>query len=274
MKADELLSQMESRENALSFFLKKDYIEKLTNKQIFTLKNCEITLEYCEVNGQICDITNRAYFVIIPDEERNCIEILATVSNGDTRSLYFTLHGVQAEKMINNDEVYSDVYDYMEIDEDELDIKLFINVERMSREEFAKRCVEIGRGFNKKGINEAFRSLVNYIVDSHKDFIAKGEQRDEEYIYNVINDSTLQSYQLEANKMLELIYFDYQIALIMDYKEKKKTKDFVNTIFFIGIIVLLVVLGSIYLEKFTNYFLKLDSSIERVKLLVFHTIFY
>ena len=144
----------------------------------------------------------------------------------------------------------------------------------MSREEFAKRCVEIGRGFNKKGINEAFRSLVNYIVDSHKDFIAKGEQRDEEYIYNVINDSTLQSYQLEANKMLELIYFDYQIALIMDYKEKKKTKDFVNTIFFIGIIVLLVVLGSIYLEKFTNYFLKLDSSIERVKLLVFHTIFY
>lgn len=84
----------------------------------------------------------------------------------------------------------------------------------------------------------------------------------------------MQSYQLEANKMLELIYFDYQIALIMDYKEKKKTKDFVNTIFFIGIIVLLVVLGSIYLEKFTNYFLKLDSSIERVKLLVFHTIFY
>ena len=84
----------------------------------------------------------------------------------------------------------------------------------------------------------------------------------------------MQSYQLEANKMLALIYFDYQIALIMDYKEKKKTKDFVNTIFFIGIIVLLVVLGSIYLEKFTNYFLKLDSSIERVKLLVFHTIFY
>ena len=116
MKADELLSQMESRENALSFFLKKDYIEKLTNKQIFTLKNCEITLEYCEVNGKIYDITNKAYFVIIPDEERNCLEILLTVSNGDTRSLYFILYGIQAEKMLNEDEVFSEVYECVDID--------------------------------------------------------------------------------------------------------------------------------------------------------------
>ena len=126
MKASYLLSQMEKREEALNFFIKKDYVEKLTGKQVFVLKNCEVFLEYCEANGQICDITNRAYFVIIPDEERNCIEILATVSNGDTRSLYFTLHGVQAEGMINNDEVYSDVYDYMEIDEEPIRYKLTI----------------------------------------------------------------------------------------------------------------------------------------------------
>ena len=192
----------------------------------------------------------------------------------DPSSNAFQKNLIEFERQLRTENACDNTIEFLAKNEDELDIKLFVNVERMSREEFAKRCVEIGRGFNKKGINEAFRSLVNYIVDSHKDFIAKGEQRDEEYIYNVINDSTLQSYQLEANKMLELIYFDYQIALIMDYKEKKKTKDFVNTIFFIGIIVLLVVLGSIYLEKFTNYFLKLDSSIERVKLLVFHTIFY
>ena len=114
MKADELLSQMESRENALSFFLKKDYIEKLTNKQVFTLKNCEITLEYCEVNGKICDITNKAYIVVKPDEERNCIVILTTVDNGDTRTLYFTLSGVQAEKMLNEDEVFSSAYEYVD----------------------------------------------------------------------------------------------------------------------------------------------------------------
>ena len=114
MKADELLSQMESRENALSFFLKKDYMEKLTNKQVFTLKNCEITLEYCEVNGKICDITNKAYIVVKPDEERNCIDILATVKNGDVHSLIFSLYGIDAERILNEDEVFSSVHEYVD----------------------------------------------------------------------------------------------------------------------------------------------------------------
>ena len=114
MKADELLTQMESRENALSFFLKKDYIEKLTNKQIFTLKNCEITLEYCEVNGKIYDITNKSYIVVRPDEERNCVDIIATVRNGDTCSLIFSLYGIDAEEMINDDKVFSSVHEYVD----------------------------------------------------------------------------------------------------------------------------------------------------------------
>ena len=126
MKASYLLSQMEKREEALNFFIKKDHIEKLTGKQVFALKNCEVFLEYCEANGQICDITNRAYFVIIPDEERNCIDILVTVSLGDTRSLYFTLSGIQAEGMLNDDEVFSSVYDYMEVEEDPIRYKLTI----------------------------------------------------------------------------------------------------------------------------------------------------
>ena len=118
MKASELLNQMESREKALSFFLKKDYVEKLTGKQVFALKNCEVFLEYCEVNGEICDITNRAYFEIVPDEGRNCLEILVTVSNnGDTRGIYFILYGIQAEKMLNEDEVFSEVYECVDIDE-------------------------------------------------------------------------------------------------------------------------------------------------------------
>ena len=117
MKASELLNQMESREKALSFFLKKDYVEKLTGKQVFALKNCEVFLEYCEVNGKICDITNRAYFEIVPDEGRNCLEILVTVSNnGDTRGIYFILYGIQAEKMLNEDEVFSEVYECVDID--------------------------------------------------------------------------------------------------------------------------------------------------------------
>ena len=117
MKASELLNQMEKREKALNFFLKKDYVEKLTGKQVFALKNCEVFLEYCEVNGKICDITNRAYFEIVPDEGRNCLEILVTVSNnGDTRGIYFILYGIQAEKMLNEDEVFSEVYECVDID--------------------------------------------------------------------------------------------------------------------------------------------------------------
>ena len=117
MKANELLNQMESREKALSFFLKKEYVEKLTGKQVFALKNCEVFLEYRGVNGKICDITNRAYFEIVPDEGRNCLEILVTVSNnGDTRGIYFILYGIQAEKMLNEDEVFSEVYECVDID--------------------------------------------------------------------------------------------------------------------------------------------------------------
>ena len=114
MKASDLLNQMESREKALSFFLKKDYVEKLTDKQVFVLKNCEITLEYCEVNGKICDITNKAYIVVKPDEERNCIDILATVKNDDVHSLIFSLYGIDAERILNEDEVFSSVHEYVD----------------------------------------------------------------------------------------------------------------------------------------------------------------
>ena len=115
MKASELLDQMQEREEALSFFL-KGYIEKLTSKEAFTLQNCEVTLEYYGVDGKVYDVTNRAYFVIIPDVERNCIEILATVSNGDTRSLYFTLHGIKAAEMVKSYyETFSETYEYRDI---------------------------------------------------------------------------------------------------------------------------------------------------------------
>ena len=116
MKATELLDQMQEREEALSFFLKKDYIEKLTDKEAFALQNCEVTLEYYGVDGKVYDVTNKAYFVVIPDEERNCLEILVTVSNGDTRSLYFTLYGIKAAEMVKSYyETFSETYEYCDI---------------------------------------------------------------------------------------------------------------------------------------------------------------
>lgn len=115
MKATELLDQMQEREEALSFFL-KGYIEKLTSKEAFTLQNCEVTLEYYGVDGKVYDVTNKAYFVVTPDEERNCLEILVTVSNGDTRSLYFTLYGIKAVEMVKSYyETFSETYEYCDI---------------------------------------------------------------------------------------------------------------------------------------------------------------
>ena len=115
MKATELLDQMQEREEALSFFL-KGYIEKLTSKETFTLQNCEVTLEYYGVDGKVYDVTNRAYFVVRPDEERNCIDIIVTVTNGHTIVLYFTLYGIKAAEMIKSHyETFSETYEYNDI---------------------------------------------------------------------------------------------------------------------------------------------------------------
>ena len=116
MKAAELLDQMKEREEALSFFLKKDYIEKLTDKEVFALQNCEITLEYYGVDGRVYDVTNRAYFVIRPDEERNCIDIIVTVINGHAVTLFFTLYGIKAAEMVKSYyETFSETYEYRDI---------------------------------------------------------------------------------------------------------------------------------------------------------------
>ena len=115
MKATELLDQMQEREEALSFFL-KGYIEKLTSKETFTLQNCEVTLEYYGVDGKVYDVTNRAYFVVRPDEERNCIDIIVTVTNGHTIVLYFTVYGIKAAEMIKSHyETFSETYEYNDI---------------------------------------------------------------------------------------------------------------------------------------------------------------
>ena len=202
------------------------------------------------------------------------LDSLFEVIVNDPSSNAFQKNLINFERMIRTDNACDYTSSFLTENQDELEIQLFVNLQSFTPDELSQKCKELGKGFNSKGIREAFSSLVNHVVDSHKDFIAKGDERDEAYIHSIINDSTMQAYQIEANKMLELIYFDYQIALAMDYKDKKKSKDYINSVFFICIIILLVILGSIYLAKFTNYFLKLDSSIERVKLLVFHTIFY
>ena len=115
MKAAELLDQMKEREEALSFFL-KGYTEKLTSKEALALQNCEVTLEYYGVDGRVYDVTNRAYFVVRPNEERNCIDIIVTVTNGHIIDLYFTLYGIKAAEMVKSYyETFSETYEYRDI---------------------------------------------------------------------------------------------------------------------------------------------------------------
>ena len=95
MNASVLLEEMRKKEAALTYFLKKDYVEGLTNQQIYVLKNCDIELEYFGVDGRVYDVMDRAYFYVYPDVARNVI-----------------IPGYKASGMINDGESFSAVEEY------------------------------------------------------------------------------------------------------------------------------------------------------------------
>lgn len=180
---------------------------------------------------------------------------------------------INFEQNVRSDNACEFISKFLFDNKDFLDIKLFVSLQEFSQEQLIQRCYDVGNGINRKGLREAFNSLINYAIDSQKDFLAM-KVRDENYNYQIFQDRILQTYQIETNRMLELLFFDYQIALTQDYSNKKNSKEFLSTIFLIGIAIILVIVGCVYLSKFTNYFLNVDNSIEKVKVLVFHTIIY
>ena len=74
----------------------------------------------------------------------------------DPSSNAFQKNLIEFERQLRTENACDNTIEFLAKNEDELDIKLFVNVERMSREEFAKRCVEIGRGFNKNESTKPF----------------------------------------------------------------------------------------------------------------------
>ena len=167
-----------------------------------------------------------------------------------------------------------DIVLFLDENKSVLNLKLFVSLINQEPESLIKRCQLIGGGYNRKGIRTAFSSLVNYVTDNYRDFIAKGNNRDNEYNYNIFQEPTIQTYQVETNRMLELLFFNYQIAIVIDYNNRYKTLRLLNTIYLIGVIFILIILCWIYLDKFTTYYVKMDDSIEKVKNIVISTIIY
>ena len=112
MNASVLLEEMSKKEAALNYFLKKDYVEGLTNQQVYVLKNCDIELEYFGVDGRVYDVMDRAYFYVYPDVARNVIIIEITIINGREENVVFTIPGYKAVGMINDGESFSAVEEY------------------------------------------------------------------------------------------------------------------------------------------------------------------
>lgn len=269
-----------SRYKTVTLLRSNYFHEILLCFHLTVLKNQEMFYEYVsrghlnhsEECAYLNDIVNHNAF----NETVSRFNLLASKYEEivtDPSSHAFQKSLINFERNIRSDDACEFISKFLYENKDVLDIKLFVSLEEFSQEELVERCYLVGNGYNKKGIREAFNSLINYAIDSHKDFLAM-KVRDEEYNYKIFQDRILQTYQVESNRLLELLFFDYQIALTLDYNNKKKSKEFISTIFLVKIAIILVIVGCVYLSKFTNYFLKMDNSIEKVKVLVFHTIIY
>ena len=181
---------------------------------------------------------------------------------------------IELEMKLRRSDACQDAVKFLVENKSVLNIKLFVSLIDYDTKLLAERCEIIGGGYNKKGLRTAFASLVNYVTDNYKDFIAKGEFRDSQYNYNTFQEPTIQTYQLETNRMLELLFFNYQIAILMDYENRYNSLTFINTLYLIGVIFILFIFCWIYLDKFTKYYVKMDNSIEKVKNIVTSTIMY
>ena len=74
--------------------------------------------------------------------------------------------------------------------------------------------------------------------------------------------------------MLEVLFFNYQIAMLIDYNKRHNNLKFLNEIYLICVIVFLLILFWIYLDKFTKFYVGTDNSIEKVRNIVISTIIY
>ena len=152
----------------------------------------------------------------------------------------------------------------------ELDISTFTWLINFDAPGTAEKCKQIGKGYNAKGYDAAKHSLMNYITNSYNDF-NKLEERNKSYIASLFTEDNL---QINTNRILELLFFNYEICLIKDYNSKKKTLKCYDYIYIGIIIVVFIGIAAVYIDKMVLFYWKVDKTNSEMKKLLYNTIIY
>lgn len=193
------------------------------------------------------------------------------LSNGKEGSLQKTL-SLFDEKLHTN-ESCDYIVNFFVKNKEITDIPLFTSLEVFEPEKVSQNCKEIGRGFNEKGFSAAVLSLMNYISNKYKDFISN-ENRDEEFNAKLFQEPNLETYQVNTNRMLELLFFDFEICLIEDFNNKKKYYKSFDYVYIGGIIMILVFITILYYYKLVYFYWRIDKTNLEMEKMLYHTINY
>ena len=154
-----------------------------------------------------------------------------------------------------------------------IDIPLPTSLEMFEPEAISRKCKEIGKGFNEKGLSVSIYSLLNYISNKYKDFISN-ENRDEEFNAKLFAESNLQVYQVNTNLLLELLFLNYEMCLIQDFNNKKKYYKYFDYVYIGFIIIILVFITIIYYYKLVYFYWRIDKTNFEIKKMLYLTLKY
>lgn len=130
----------------------------------------------------------------------------------------------------------------------------FSSISDTSSEYLIDGCQKIGNGFNLKGFKTAMLSLINYIGNSHSDFINK-KDRDGEYNLKMMNLPTVIIYQLECHRIIDSIFMNYQVSTSKDYETRYKSLTDYERLFTLLLIIYNVSLLLLYFVYFSLKFI-------------------
>lgn len=179
----------------------------------------------------------------------------------------------QFDEKLHTNESCDYLVNFFEENKKITDIPLFTSLEIFDPEMVSRNCKDIGRGFNTKGFSASIYSLMNYISNKYKDFIAN-ENRDEEFNAQLFAEPNLETYQVNTNLLLELLFFNYEICLIEDFNEKKKYYKSFDYAYIGCIIIVLVFITILYYYKLVYFYWRIDKTNWEMKKMLYHTINY
>lgn len=238
------------------------YHQLLLIFEISVLKNEPLFFEYEGKNHEVFTETmtnyrkyEKEFEKIITNPSRSCFQ----------RTLVDFEQAIRTERVCEHFvKVYHD-------NKEMLGVITFDSLKEFNQEEIIGFCKKVGKGFNEKGFDSAIGSLVNSVENLYKDFTKK-EGRDAEYNLNLLREPIIETYQVDTNRMLEILFFDYQIAMINDYNRTYSNLNFWDMFFFISVLIFSVVVIVLYLKYFTIYFVAEESLNRKIWEMLHNTI--